>query len=358
MANEQDPGVPPRAVVEVGSQPSPELFAQHVPALTGLLRMALLSGTEMTVPTVLQLVMDVACSIIPADGQLLRFVPPQASAPPMQLGLHVDPSLEADQDLLHAWVGYTGKPVLAERNLDPGVDEYLKLRHAVSALAIPLFLQHGWAGSLQLFRNAGPPFSPAEGRLGWMLSLLAENQMAAIESIQHLTRLASTDYLTGLRSRGYFERALEQEVHRSLRRSSPCALLLMDLDDFKNVNDRFGHHAGDDVLRQFAAILPHGLREVDTSARFGGDEFACVLPDTDPEGLRLVAQRVREAVEGHAFSIPGSQAQLRLRLSIGHALCPRDARTAELLLRSADASLYAAKQQRTGRRWADLRQAS
>ncbi|MGH9474958.1 MAG: diguanylate cyclase [Terriglobales bacterium] len=352
----QGPPVPSHAVVEAKSEPNAEMLARHAPAVAGLLRMALLSGTEMTLPTAVQLVLDVSVAVVECDRRLLLFAPEQDSSTRLRL-CHGFETVDIPEDnLLHAWVGQAGKPVLAFPGLAREMDRYLEQMQASAALAAPLFLQHGWVGSIQLFRTGGRAFSDPEAQLLWLLSLLAENQMAAIESIQQLTRVASTDYLTGLRARGYFERALEQEVHRSLRRSSPCGLLLVDLDDFKSVNDHFGHHAGDAVLREFARILPHGTREVDTVARFGGDEFALILPDTGSDGLHLVRERIQTAVALHRFAVPRAEVTLQLGLSLGHAVCPKDAKTPEALLRVADAVLYQSKQRRAPP-WQDLRQA-
>ncbi|MGH9488395.1 MAG: GGDEF domain-containing protein [Terriglobales bacterium] len=349
--------IPSRAIVESWSEPTPDLFLQHVPALTNLLRLALLSGTEMTLPTTLQLVLDLAPAVVASEQQMMVFAPGHRPAELMVLSRGMDTEL-AGPNLLHAWVGRAGKPVVVCSGLDGEMDGLLEHMQARTAAAVPLFLQHGWAGSLQMFRVRGPEFSEAEARLLWILSLLAENQMAAIESLQQLTRLAFTDYLTGLKARGYFERTLEQELHRSVRRNSACGLLLLDLDDFKAINDRYGHHAGDEVLRQFACVLPHGLREVDTVARFGGDEFVLILPDISRTGMRLVEERLEEHMGREEFTLPEANGRVKLSLSMGAALCPEEGRDPQALLRAADRKLYQAKRHRSLRRqWDNLRRA-
>lgn len=354
--------IPPRAIVEVVSEPTAELFHHNLEALTSLLRMALLSGVELTLPTALHLLLDVSQSVVASERQLIVFADQRDPASRIQMTRHFDPPAPPgpEGNLLHAWVGRSGKPLLVEAGLDPAMDAYLRQVGALGALAVPLYLEHSWAGSIQLFRAAGPPFSVSDGRLLWILSLLAENQMARISVLQQLTRMAYTDYLTGLRARGYFEQALEQEVRRALRRSSACGLMLVDLDDFKSVNDRFGHRAGDEVLRQFARILTRDMRDVDTVSRFGGDEFSVILPDIDEAGVRFVANRVREAVRAHHFAVPDSEVQLALSASIGIALCPGDEHNPDQLLRAADLALYQAKQRGKDRPffWRDLRRAS
>ncbi|MGH9481773.1 MAG: diguanylate cyclase [Terriglobales bacterium] len=338
--------IPARAIVEVLREPNEELFHQRHRALTGLLRLALLSGMELTLPTTLHLLLDISQSVVASDRQLVIFGSSRDPASHRQLGRHFDPPLppEREANLLDHWVGRAGKPVLAGPGLSGEMDSYLERVQARAAVATPLFLEHDWVGSIQLFRTSGKGFNPADGRLLWILSLLAENQMSRIHAFQQLTRMAFTDFLTGLRARGYFEQALEQEVHRALRLSSSCGLLLADLDGFKKVNDRYGHRAGDEVLRQFARILSRDMRDVDTVARFGGDEFALILPDTHEDGVRLVARRIQERVRAHRFRLPDSQPELQLSASLGIALCPGDERRPDQLLRAADLALYQAKQ--------------
>ncbi len=360
MANQLQPqGVPPQAVIEVVSEPSAELFAHHLHGLTGLLRMALLSGVEMTLPTSLHLLLDVAQTVVTADRELVIYSNPSEPGTPMQVQRGIGAAPPPEENLLHAWVGQSGKPLRVAAGLDAAMDLFLARLQARFAITVPLFLKHDWWGSLQLFRAQGEPFDVIEGRLLWFLSLLAENQLARIQSMAQLAHVAYTDYLTGLRARGYFEEALEQETHRALRQSSLCGLLLIDLDDFKAVNDRHGHHAGDEVLRQFARILTHDLRDVDTAARYGGDEFGVILPDTTETGVRLVAHRIRDAVRRHPFRIPETDLQVQLGLSIGIALCPSDERSGRQLLRAADLALYQAKQRGKDRPlfWRELNRA-
>lgn len=353
--------IPQQTVVEVVSEPSPELFEHNTPALTSLLRMALLSAVELTLPTALHLLLDVSHTVVESDRQLIVFQEPNNTSGRLQMGRNFEPLQPPDpaHNLLHAWVGRTGKPIVASLGLEPAVDDYLHHFQASAALASPLYLEHDWAGSIQVFRQGGPNFSSADGRLLWILSLLAENQLARINIMQHLMRMAYTDYLTGLRARGYFEQALEQEVRRALRKSSTCGLLLVDLDDFKAVNDRFGHRAGDEVLRQFARILTHDMRDVDTVARYGGDEFSVILPDVSDEGARFVANRIAEAVRNHKFRLPDLEIPQQLTASIGVALCPADERAPDQLMRAADLALYQAKQRGKNRPffWHELRRA-
>jgi diguanylate cyclase (GGDEF)-like protein len=154
-------------------------------------------------------------------------------------------------------------------------------------------------------------------------------------------RLASTDELTQLANRRHFDEALRAEVMRAERFADPVAVVVADLDNFKEVNDRFGHDAGDRVLQSFADVIRANVRDVDLPARYGGEEFTVLLPGTDAEGGRQLAERLRTELE--ELSIPaGGDASVRVTCSFGVAGFP-EAKTAPALLRAADRALYRAK---------------
>jgi diguanylate cyclase (GGDEF)-like protein len=155
-------------------------------------------------------------------------------------------------------------------------------------------------GSLQLFAGA-EAFTREDAQLLWIMSLLAENMLTRESAHEGLMRFAFTDFLTGLRTRGYFEQQLELEIKRSERKKQKFALLMIDIDRFKMLNDRHGHRVGDQILRDVASILMKDMREVDTVARYGGDEFVIILPETSGSGVQFVAQRLRKAVDGKVF---------------------------------------------------------
>ena len=160
-------------------------------------------------------------------------------------------------------------------------------------------------------------------------------------------RFAFTDYLTGLRTRGYFEQQLELEVKRAERKRQKFSLLMIDIDHFKTLNDTFGHHVGDQVLRDVASILMKDMREVDTVARYGGEEFVMILPETTEVGAVYVAGRLRKSVESAKFFAGSPQAIQHLTISVGIAVFDTDAQFKRDLIEFADAALYSAK--RTGR---------
>ncbi|HEX6648075.1 MAG TPA: diguanylate cyclase [Pyrinomonadaceae bacterium] len=153
---------------------------------------------------------------------------------------------------------------------------------------------------------------------------------------------AFTDHLTGLANRRRFERQLEREVGRVQRFDRPFSLLMIDIDSFKNVNDTFGHDAGDEAIRRISKVLCEGTRGIDLAARIGGEEFAVLLVETNKEGGFEVAERLRTAIK--ALEIPRAG---RVTASFGVAECPSDAQTAAEILKAADIALYEAK--RNGR---------
>lgn len=151
---------------------------------------------------------------------------------------------------------------------------------------------------------------------------------------------ATTDHLTGLANRRRFERQLEREVARTARHERPFSLVLLDLDDFKQVNDTHGHEAGDVAIQSLARVLQQGTRGIDLAARVGGEEFAVILTETNLVGATEVAERLRLTLRATEIPIIG-----HIAASFGVAECPSQGLTARELVASADAALYEAKRQ-------------
>jgi diguanylate cyclase (GGDEF)-like protein len=152
---------------------------------------------------------------------------------------------------------------------------------------------------------------------------------------------ALVDGLTGLANRRLCTAALEQELARAHRFEKPLALVLVDIDDFKRINDRWGHPTGDEVLKAFAKRLRESVREIDLAGRWGGEEFALLLPGTDLEGGRELAERVRRALAEHELTAPDGEA-VRVTASFGVAAFP-EAQTQDEIVASSDDALYRAK---------------
>jgi two-component system, cell cycle response regulator len=164
---------------------------------------------------------------------------------------------------------------------------------------------------------------------------------------EELLALSRTDPLTGLSNRRYFEERLAEEFARARRYRSPLALVMLDIDYFKRINDTFGHPFGDEVLRAVAQVTRARLREVDLLARYGGEELIALLPETGPADALIACERVREAIEALQLdytSLDGTKRTVRCTASLGVASVPSPSlQTAEELLRAADECLYSAK---------------
>lgn len=159
-----------------------------------------------------------------------------------------------------------------------------------------------------------------------------------------MTRLVHIDPLTGVHNRGFYEQQIVLEVERAQRRGSSLVLLLGDIDHFKAVNDRFGHPAGDRVLKSVARELLRGLRRIDLVCRVGGEEFALVLPDTDLEAAREIVTRIQVRIANLHLSDPDAAEPLRVTISFGGAGFPGAGDTPAELYRNADRMLYLSKQ--------------
>jgi diguanylate cyclase (GGDEF)-like protein len=184
------------------------------------------------------------------------------------------------------------------------------------------------------------------------LGTLAGQASIAIDNVQlHLEaqRLSTTDPLTGLWNFRYLSMSLAREIERSTRFDRPLAVLMLDLDHFKSVNDSHGHARGDSVLREMAHRVQEQIREVDTFARYGGEEFVVVLPETGVEGAGQLAERICNAVRREPFRSDGEE-PLNITVSVGGAAFPEHGSSPATLMRAADKALYVAKE--SGRdRW-------
>jgi len=156
--------------------------------------------------------------------------------------------------------------------------------------------------------------------------------------------LALTDGLTGLYNRRHLSRLLARELTRSRRHEHSLAVLMLDLDDFKQYNDRYGHLAGDDVLCRLADLIRSLVRDSDTAFRYGGEEFTLVLPETNGRAAVALAERLRRTVEEHAFVVRGDTDVGRITISVGVATYPEEAHDVEGLIHAADVALLQAKQ--------------
>jgi diguanylate cyclase (GGDEF)-like protein len=180
-------------------------------------------------------------------------------------------------------------------------------------------------------------------------ALIERSIRYAIERAQimeKLRELATRDELTGLLNRREMRRILSEETARHLRQGEPLALAMMDIDHFKTVNDTFGHKVGDDVLRWMAQLITENMRSTDMFARYGGEEMAVILPQTNSEDAFRVMERLRHLVATTGFQVDRAGRRpidIQLTISMGIASVPEDANSDEQLLVAADRALYQAK---------------
>jgi two-component system cell cycle response regulator len=163
---------------------------------------------------------------------------------------------------------------------------------------------------------------------------------------EHCERAISSaimDGLTGLYNNAYFKQFLELEIKRCLREKHPLSLLMMDIDEFKTINDTVGHYKGDEVLRKVADIIQSSIREIDLAARYGGDEFAIVFPYTQIDGALLAAERIQRNLGSNKIIVEGIEKPLSINTSIGLSTYPGSAISLVEMINVADAMLYRAK---------------
>ena len=173
--------------------------------------------------------------------------------------------------------------------------------------------------------------------------LISSPTVIEYAQLERTERSAMTDPLTTMFNRRYFDSALEIEVRRSRRYSLGMSLLLLDLDFFKSVNDIYGHVFGDLVLRRAGQVVRRAVRESDVACRFGGDEFAVILPETDRLGAYAVAERIRRRIESRFANTPLEGRLVAMTASGGLAVFAEDGAAGEKLVERADQALYQAK---------------
>jgi diguanylate cyclase (GGDEF)-like protein len=216
-----------------------------------------------------------------------------------------------------------------------------------SIVGIPLKVGDTVVGVMNLSRPITGAFSVSELRL---LSLLSDQAAVAISNAslhQIISRQAYSDMLTGLPNRRALDERLEEEVTSARRNNYSFAVIMMDLDGFKVVNDTYGHATGDDVLRLVFNQMARGVRNTDFLARYGGDELTLILSQTEMSSAQVVSEKIMEGMKKLKYRLPDGR-KLKLGISGGIAIFPVHARNGPDLLRAADTALYQAKKHSRG----------
>ncbi len=242
-----------------------------------------------------------------------------------------------------------GKVIQLDAGKDPLFQSICETWQSASLAVFPLRLNREFIGALVFGNKAPHPFTSAQMKLLWALSIQAENLLLQGEAGRTLSFYSFLDPLTHLYNRRYFNSQMEIEISRSRRNGKPFSLLMIDLDGFKVYNDRFLHSAGDVALQEFSSILQASIREVDTAARYGGDEFVLILSESDAEGASNLARRIIERQKMHL--VPGREGirTERLSVSIGAATFPADSFDMQELVNKANHALSMAKSRGGGK---------
>lgn len=264
------------------------------------------------------------------------------------VGPDADGPLRTAVESFAEMIAHTAQPAVRVTNcVDPRVGEALQGRHVdVSSLGWPLIASGQVVGvviGLDFARASrlpalNPSFSAAFARLLEPASFALGHALR----VARAEALSVTDDLTQLYNSRYLNDALRKETKRAMRSGWPLSLLFIDLDGFKRINDAHGHLLGSRALIDAAALIRGCGRETDIIARFGGDEFAILLPETGTEGAQAVARRLRDRIQRYVF-LPETGSGNRLTASIGVATLPDVADTPEGLLQAADAAMYRVK---------------
>jgi diguanylate cyclase (GGDEF)-like protein len=311
-----------------------------------LLRMSMLAGLELRMDATLNLICDLAAEIVPYDRGAVFLWEEDQQVMHERVTRNMedsDPMVYTRANVLNFWAAKTQRPLLVKQGIHPEGDALLANLRSGAVLVIPLFVQNRVMGSLQLHADDARAFSAEDAQLLWILALSAESLITRDFGNEALLHLAFTDFLTGMKTRGYFEQQLDLEIKRSERRGTPLALVMIDLDFFKKLNDGYGHHVGDQLLRDLSTLLMKDMREVDTVARYGGEEFVIILPETNEASAVQVAQRIRKSVAKAKFFAGSPDHVEHLTISVGIAVLGQDAQFKKDLIETSDTALYEAK---------------
>jgi len=236
------------------------------------------------------------------------------------------------------------RTIIADQFGDTGDSELVHVS-PLAALCVPLIAGGRLVGAVQATRKSsnGDAFTQEDARVVELVCLSLATALANAIDYHDATRQTLIDDLTRLYNVRYLYQTLEGEIRRARRYGSAVSVVFMDLDGFKMVNDAYGHRAGSATLTEVAQVITKSVRDSDFVARYGGDEFVLMLPETPAKRALQMAERVRQRIEAHRFK-GGVGADIYLTASFGVASFPEHATQAEKLIELADAAMYEAKQ--------------
>ncbi len=233
---------------------------------------------------------------------------------------------------------------LPDAGFDPEVEGYPG-HETTSCLMVGLRMRDEPPAALGLHRFGGTPFDEQDRIAAAGLAPVFASALDNLRRFGRAEELSVTDGLTGVFNYRYLRSALDREVARARRFGEEFSIIMLDVDHLKDYNDVHGHLQGSEVLRRLAQVVMGELRSADIAAKYGGDEFVIILPQTGREGAYTLAERIRAAVEAHEF--PGEGDGMKITTSMGIAKFPEDGEVTRDLLEAADTTLFRAK--RTGR---------
>jgi len=328
------------------------MLQQHTDELDALKKLSLNLTSSLNLPTVLDAVVTEAMRLVKnaraiyiflynADGKL------EFGAALSSDGTRNQPVSMPREEGLTNTVARSGEQIMIGDMKNHPLYKDSPVEQEGSIIGIPLKFNDNVVGVMNLSKSVTGGFTPSELRL---LELLADQAAVAISNAslhQLVSTQAYTDTVTGLPNRRALDDRLEQEVYEARRNGYTFAVIMMDLDEFKEVNDTYGHAIGDQVLRVISNYLAALLRSTDYLVRYGGDEFTLILSKTDPPAARLVMEKIMEKVKKFSFDAPNGN-KIGLGLSAGIAFYPVHALTPSDLLHASDDALYQAKKHNRG----------
>lgn len=264
--------------------------------------------------------------------------------------VRLDPKTKKLANILAKWTEVTVKDSTIELERYPELQESNDTRQLLflpevvrdglqqSVVVVPMLAQDNVLGLIYIRLQGWTALREADERFFNVMSLTAANALRNAQLFEDTERRARTDFLTDLPNHGFFQSTLSGELRRAQRHNRPLSLLMIDLDLLKEVNDRFGHPTGDMVIRAVGETIRSTCRDFDFAARYGGEEYTVILPETPLTGAIQAAERVRERIASMAFIGIGN-----ITASIGISNYPVNALGKEDLIRVADQALYVAK---------------